>query len=275
MKKDTKLKAILFAVLFIVIYFAIQLVIGGIGGSIVAIASGVTDPAAMQLLLSEIMPTLTFITEIMLLVVFGLWYYIAYVKKDKAAGTYESGFKKLANPKTFIFVVLLTFATYFFVILIATAVQTLAPSLGESFGNMMNLAMGDDILGYLSVMLLAPIAEEFAFRGILLKRSKLSFGMVGCLVLNAIVFAIIHANPYQSIYVIPMGAMLAYLAYKFNSVVPSTLAHIINNSFSVIMSSFLNVDMSVVVNLLLLVVFCGLTVLSAKANTQKNESLEI
>ena len=274
MKKEKKSKAILFAILFILIYFGIQLLVGAVGGIIAAVTSGATDPAALQAIMAEIMPTITFITEIVLIVAFGLWYYLSSVKKDKANGTYESGFKKVADVKPLIFIVLLTFATYFLVLFISTTVNALVPAFGESFGNMMNLAMGTDILGYLSVMLLAPIAEEFAFRGVLLKNSKRSFGFIGCLVLNAIVFSIIHANPLQSIYVIPMGVMLAYLAYRYNSVVPSMIAHIINNSFSVIMSKFFNVDLSVVANIILLVVFCALTVLFTKATASKTESIE-
>ena len=274
MKKEKKSKAILFAILFILIYFGIQLLVGAVGGIIAAVSSGVIDPAGLQAIMAEIMPTITFITEIALIVIFGLWYYLSSVKKDKANGTYESGFKKVADVKTLIFIVLLTFATYFLVLFISTTVNTLVPSFGESFGNMMNLAMGTDILGYLSVMLLAPIAEEFAFRGVLLKNSKRSFGFIGCLILNAIVFSVIHANPLQSIYVIPMGLMLAYLAYRYNSVVPSMIAHTINNSFSVIVSRIFNVDLSVVANIILLVVFCALTVLFTKATSSKSESIE-
>ena len=274
MEKEKKSKAILFAILFVPIYFGIQFLVGAIGGIVIAVVSGATDAATIQALMAEAMPTITFITEVALIVAFGLWYYLASVKKDKLSGTYESGFKKVANVNTLIFIVLLTLATYFLVLLISTVVAALVPSFGEIFGNMMNLAMGSDVLGYLSVMLLAPIAEELAFRGVLLKNSKRSFGFIGCLVINAIVFSVIHANPLQSIYVIPMGLMLAYLAYRYNSIIPSMIAHIINNSFSVIMSKFIKVDISIVVNIVLFVVFCALTFIFTKATSSKNESVE-
>lgn len=36
-------------------------------------------------------------------------------------------------------------------------------------------------------------------------------------------------DPMQSIYVLPLGFVFAYLAYKYDSVIPAIIAHILNN----------------------------------------------
>ena len=275
MKKGSKRNAILFAVLFIVIFFAIQIVVAAIGSIIATILSGITDANEIQAYIVSITPVITFITEIIMIVVFGAWYYLAFVKKDKAEGIYESGFRKIANVKGLCFIVVLAIAGYFLVLLISTVVGKLFPSFGELFNSIMGLTIGEDsMIGYITVMLLAPIAEELAFRGVLLKKSKQAFGFVGCVVINTIAFSLIHANPMQMIYVIPLGIVLTYLAYRYNSVVPSTIAHIINNSMSIILALVMNVEITPVLNIVLLVVFAGLTALAAKFNPNKEESLE-
>ena len=143
MEKEKKSKAILFAILFVPIYFGIQFLVGAIGGIVIAVVSGATDAATIQALMAEAMPTITFITEVALIVAFGLWYYLASVKKNKLSGTYESGFKKVANVNTLIFIVLLTLATYFLVLLISTGFIMLSLGIvGEYIGKIYSEVKG-------------------------------------------------------------------------------------------------------------------------------------
>ena len=134
--------------------------------------------------------------------------------------------------------------------------SSLWPESRKIFDSIMNTALDTDSLyGMLTLMVLAPLAEEIAFRGLILRYSRNAFGITGCIILNVIMFAVMHLNPLQSLYVLPIGAMLTYLALKYDSVIPSMLAHILNNSISVLLPMILNRDLKNTETLIGIIVF--------------------
>ena len=126
----------------------------------------------------------------------------------------------------------------------------------------MGLTIGEnDIMGYIAVMLAAPIAEELAFRGVILKKLKDSFGLVGCVIISALLFGIMHLNPMQSIYVLPMGAMFAFVAYKYDSVIPAIVAHILNNCIGIILPMIIGRNLKNPESAILFVLLIGAAVI--------------
>ncbi len=263
MKKNSKLRAVLFGVVFLLIFLGIQIVMGAVGGmvgsTIAAIIYGAD--ADIQELTTAMIPAITLAAEIASIIVFGIWYNKSYVKKDKEEGTYESGFKKIANIKDIVFIISLTMVAHCACVLLSKLVQVLIPGSAELFDTIMSLAVGEnDPIGLITVMLAAPIAEELGFRGVLLKRSRQTFGIVGCIILNAILFGIMHLNPLQSIYVLPMAVSFTYIAIKYNSVVPAILSHIINNSVGMMLPMILKRNTSNIENVVIMVVFLALMI---------------
>ncbi len=85
-----------------------------------------------------------------------------------------------------------------------------------------------------SAILLAPVAEELYFRGVLYTSLKAKLGVWGGAVLSAVVFAAIHGMPAAFITLLVIGIMLAYVFEKYKSLTPAIVAHLINNSLSVV-----------------------------------------
>lgn len=235
--KSNRVKAVFAAIGILFVFLICSTVTGAVGGAIGGFFANIKGLNVQEYVIGLI-PKLTLIAEIISIIVFGIWYYFGYVIKDKKEGKYESGFDKIKDLKTIIFLVFLTIGTHFFVCLVGDLVGHLISGSQEWLSEIMGLAIGDhDIAGYLTGMLFAPVAEELAFRGVMLKKLKGGFGFIGCAVISTLMFGIMHLNPMQSIYVLPMGMMFAFVAYKYDSVIPAIIAHILNNCLGIILPS--------------------------------------
>ena len=89
----------------------------------------------------------------------------------------------------------------------------------------------------LTVAVLPAVFEELMFRGMLLKGLR-SLGTVGATLLCGGLFALYHQNPAQTIYQFCCGAAYALMAIRAGSVLPTMLAHFLNNAFILCLSKF-------------------------------------
>lgn len=128
------------------------------------------------------------------------------------------------------------YAPYVF---LAFLIGTFACNILEENLNLPNLIqdqlvdMSHDILGILAVAVIGPVAEEVIFRG------AICGGMLraGCkpwtaILVSAVIFGLVHMNPAQIPFAAALGVMFAIIYYKTNSIIPSAILHIINNSFA-------------------------------------------
>lgn len=172
----------------------------------------------------------TAVGTVLAVIVTVIWFYFGVYKKKKAAGTIEKVGPKLKNAKSIIFLVSAAIAGNAVATLIMDLLLTLMPTVASNYVNSMNTVIGGvQLLGTILAVVLAPIGEELCLRGIVMNRTQKSFGLVGCIVLSGIFFGIYHLNPIQGIYAIPMGMVFGYISYKYKSVIPSIIAHFINN----------------------------------------------
>ena len=102
------------------------------------------------------------------------------------------------------------------------------PSEVENLSNMIG-GMDDNALGLIAVVIGAPLSEELTLRGVAMKKTKQAFGIIGCMIISCICFGVIHGNIVQGIYTIPLGLIFGYVAYKFNSVIPTIFGHALHN----------------------------------------------
>lgn len=95
--------------------------------------------------------------------------------------------------------------------------------------------MSSNIIGILAIAIIGPFAEEVVFRGAVC-RSLLKKGVpTGLTILiSAMLFGLIHFNPAQIPFAFLMGLMFGYIYCRTGSLVPTIIAHILNNSVSVI-----------------------------------------
>jgi len=82
----------------------------------------------------------------------------------------------------------------------------------ESYDRMITTLIGDDsILAILSVVVLAPIAEEIMFRGITMKYAERAVGALPAVILQALLFAAYHGNLIQGVYALVIGLLLGMM----------------------------------------------------------------
>ena len=81
----------------------------------------------------------------------------------------------------------------------------------------------------IAVALLPAIFEELFFRGIVLEGLK-PLGETAAALTCGALFALYHQNPPQTIYQFCCGAAFAFVALRSGSILPTVLAHFINNA---------------------------------------------
>ena len=92
-----------------------------------------------------------------------------------------------------------------------------------------------NLLNSFTVVLLAPVIEEFFFRGILLTRWTVKWGVPKSILGSSLVFALLHQDPISTFC---FGCVMAILYIRTKSLFIPMGIHIANNSIPLIISWF-------------------------------------
>ena len=87
----------------------------------------------------------------------------------------------------------------------------------------------------LAVALLPAVMEEIIFRGVLLNGLR-SFKTGWAVVVCGALFSLYHQNPAQTVYQFCCGACFALVALRAGSVLPTVIAHFLNNAFILVLT---------------------------------------
>lgn len=96
----------------------------------------------------------------------------------------------------------------------------------------------DFFLIIFSAVILAAVCEELLFRGFLQTSFEHSFDITKAVMLTALLFAIVHFNPWWTVQLILFAIFLGVMAWKSNSIIPSMIAHLINNGIALLFNNF-------------------------------------
>ncbi|WP_422009744.1 CPBP family intramembrane glutamic endopeptidase [Reyranella sp.] len=97
------------------------------------------------------------------------------------------------------------------------------------------------VLQTLAVLgLLAPIVEELVFRGLFYGWLAGRWNNLVAFVLSSLAFAAAHTEPLHILLVLPLGFWFGWLRWRTGSLVPTIVAHIINNTIAVSAAAFLS-----------------------------------
>jgi membrane protease YdiL (CAAX protease family) len=91
------------------------------------------------------------------------------------------------------------------------------------------VAQANWFLFLLPVVVVAPVAEELFFRGLLLRGYLARYSVTTAVWVSALLFALFHLNPWQAIVALPLGVAYAWLVLHTGSVLPSMLSHAMVN----------------------------------------------
>ena len=104
-----------------------------------------------------------------------------------------------------------------------------------------DFTMEKAVFMFVQVVILAPIFEEFIYRGALLNALK-PYGNGVAVFTTALLFGLTHGNFQQFFYAFAVGIPLAYIAIATNSVFSSTCLHAMVNSVTGIILLFFTND---------------------------------
>lgn len=110
-----------------------------------------------------------------------------------------------------------------------------------------------DLLGS---VILAPIGEELIYRGVVLRCSA-KISQRFAIFFSALIFGIMHGNPYQFVLGFLIGIPMAVITIKTGSLIPAIICHMSNNLIASIpmVIGYFNEDMTLAVNLIMLPIF--------------------
>ena len=89
-------------------------------------------------------------------------------------------------------------------------------------------------LAFLSATFFAGIFEEMLFRGFFQKVWETYFSPAWAIAVSAVLFAVVHLNPWWLFQILFLGILLGYVAFKSDSVIPTIFIHVLNNAIAVV-----------------------------------------
>lgn len=88
------------------------------------------------------------------------------------------------------------------------------------------------------ISLVPAICEETLFRGYILRVLEKDWGVWGGIIVTGVLFGIFHLRLGQVIPLASIGIVLAYVAWRSDSIFPAMMGHFVNNGGSVLMAYF-------------------------------------
>ncbi|MDY7228321.1 CPBP family intramembrane glutamic endopeptidase [Hyalangium rubrum] len=111
---------------------------------------------------------------------------------------------------------------------ILTVLIGLLPTPGW-YEQVMDEALRPNVFSFASVVLLAPLLEEVLFRGLILEGLLKNYRPSTAIAVSALLFGVVHLNPWQGIAGALMGIFLGWLYWKTRSLLPCILVHATSN----------------------------------------------
>jgi hypothetical protein len=199
------------AILYLVIFAALQI----LPGSLLTVLWPLTGSTALT----------TTDIQIISMVVSALLVFLVFIRLKWACPTRDY---LLSRPWVVVFWCVIAAIG---VVIPSTWLQEQLPELP----NLIEAELGDILLhrgGYFVVCILAPLAEELAFRGAIL-RTLLAWRPANVwpmIAVSAFFFALIHMNPAQMPHAFLMGLLLGWMYVRTGSIVPGVAFHWANNT---------------------------------------------
>ena len=126
--------------------------------------------------------------------------------------------------------------------LVVTSLITKTADYNEAFNPITSVAppsFASAVILFVFVAVIAPVFEEFIFRGAVLNALK-PYGKGVAIFTSAFMFGIMHGNFSQVFYATAIGIVLGYIATVTGSIFTTTVMHALFNSISGVMMLFIS-----------------------------------
>lgn len=165
------------------------------------------------------------------LVLLGVWY-------KKEFGPEEKGKWKLSaltdKPVHFgVGIVVIAFGAQYLCMYVMNLLAMAFPQWLTNYQKIMEaIGLGEEVTLplVLYVVILGPICEEIAYRGLTMGFAKRFTSFWVANVIQAVLFAGLHMNPLQSVYTFFLGLLFGYFVHKSGSLFMGILLHMVFNA---------------------------------------------
>lgn len=210
-----------------------------------SIMSLTTDKAYLQ--------SATVAFQIVSFIVFALIYFLGLKAK---LNTFSGHFTGLSFGS----MLLLFIGLELFSSAVLMTISIAAPSLLENYEKMIEMVgLGDlSLISSIATLVLAPLVEEIAFRGITMKWAKNftdKFWLAN--IIQAALFGIAHMNMVQGLYAFVLGLVLGYVRNKYKSLWASIFGHLVFNFCGTWLITLIAMTFSDTIVTALVVLACG------------------
>lgn len=209
--------------------------------------------------------------------IFGIWYYRTFCRKSIAENAslmshMKSTFKKHFISLTAIFMLIAGFAGQLMVDSVLTLARPLFSSAFEAYDKLVSNVTGvsSSPVMLIAVIVLAPIAEEILFRGLVMKYSRTFMNVPTAVLFQGLLFGLYHGNIIQGIYAFILGSILGLIAYKLDSILPAIILHTALNASLLFVPEFLFTTTArcIITGIISLGIFTAMLILSLKSKKE-------
>ncbi len=191
----------------------------------------------------EFAQTLNIVYAILALIVFGLWYHRVFVKPFRDRAKKQPGGYSF---HTIVSIILLGIGLQYVTTLLTDALGIFQPELISNYNEQMSSQGYDDLSMMLLVysVLLAPIAEELVFRGLVFRFARHAMPFWFANILQAALFGFVHLNLVQGIYAFAMGLFLGWVCHRGRGIKYSIPVHIVFNIIGCLFSGLIELTLT-------------------------------
>ncbi len=161
-----------------------------------------------------------------MIVLFGIWYVRVFLKDAELPRLIRENGRRLGLFRALLLLAAGAFGQFFVDAALALA-RPIFPEAFARYDEMIAKTVGvySSWLSVLTVILLAPVAEELLFRGVCFGYARRVFSPVWAVLLIALIFGVYHGNLIQFLYAFLLGTLLAFLRERADSLLPCMLLH--------------------------------------------------
>ena len=214
-------KSVCYVALFLGMQVAVMLPVVIANITELLLGESAVDEEAVMAVLSADVVTLTLLSGVLTIVIVLAFYLIRRKKLSEAL------MLRPVPAPTLLTAASLTPALYF---VVSIVLVLLPKAWTESYEEASAGIDSGTSIGVVAVALVAPIVEEFIFRGLVMNRlSRVMSGWLAVL-LSAAVFGLCHGNAVWFAYAFMLGAFFGFVDLRAGSIWPSILGHMTFNA---------------------------------------------
>jgi len=185
--------------------------------------------AYTQAIKGEVSPDIIYLISVFGVIASGIVFFFWY--RQEIRGEVRGSLRDLFAWKNIISFVFLGIGCQFLFSGFMSLIQPLFVKIFDDYSQQVDrLTSGNGILVLLLAILVAPIAEELVFRGVILHKTLRVMPFLGANLLQALLFGIYHWNIVQGVYAALIGFLLGLIYYRFKTIVAPIILHMLINA---------------------------------------------